>query len=1028
MRAFRKGQMSLIMILVLAVALVFYGISSNIARLTAMKTQVTMASNMGAATLGSMVLSYAESLKQTSLEGGMSKKQAPKWIKSIIRIFESIVFIVVGFFFDQSLMLNGITGLAANALALSVGVFTDAKQTKAWNKMQAAITEPGDRAVETGVQTMLSASVSDQVTVPDMYDLDMNGLWWNPANGTGNDKNETMSRYAYYYGDRLVNASAYPDPDIAALLSFLKKLKAKLALSEPLTMCYRDVVGRTGEDPRCNACCNWTSYRPATCSQDLIPAECLGLPGCSESSLQSCYVYDATYAQNMAADENKLMPVFAKDDGNSKEMFVQNIATNDPKAIFRGADSAGKFFPLLWLLNDTKPFVNNVRAASTTPASPECHWCASQLTACTPETGTQALYRPPGNAAYAQLALPDGCSGDDCCIDQFLSDTPGTMDPRQIDAVRGIDWFAPVADSSLCPYPAPGQPLYWKRGADIDSETFEYWSPMTLHRTEYQIKMAKPDNNPSNPKEPVLACNEDFSNPAVSCVCSANEINKTLWSDDSFDEISNQLHELADIIQQIIDTEANQGLSWVQSQKSSWAPLLQSASDIVGQKGIDRFSQITPKIDDWLSASYADDTMWCVPNNKAGMTQKEITAVGKNTTWGSLDSVIQCLDYNSDNVTAFQGCSGFCQAAIQDGNGGGNDGGSVPVGTCTDLPRSLVKDFDPNNDPGKQGCSAEYRTKIAQSAVLAKNQVEKFKKRSAYLKDLRQRATEVKTGLNDAVTYLSNVPDPRDPSKPSGLNAQEMINKYLDVILFENVCDTSDPNMPDKCKTVTLGNEVIYGWYSPRPANVASGQRGYLHLIKVSAAVPSHGSKNGQGDPKGLPTYTNILPQLSEGKHHVYSLTGYKGCAGARVVRYDEDHDEGRGGVVKFLSGLPLWKILYHNPFSSVDVAWEKGQIQQACFDTHYKKVTTTTGGTPSIQYLSVPRFTGELAPLEDAFMIDLPIDNGMGTGTAVATCRNTAEKLLQAGVVSQTCVFYTYVNGQPKMQFKPCNECANYN
>jgi hypothetical protein len=64
-----KGQVAIIIILVIAFALIFYAVSMNLGKLSISKTQTQVAAMAGASQLGSQMASYGQYLFQTQLGG-----------------------------------------------------------------------------------------------------------------------------------------------------------------------------------------------------------------------------------------------------------------------------------------------------------------------------------------------------------------------------------------------------------------------------------------------------------------------------------------------------------------------------------------------------------------------------------------------------------------------------------------------------------------------------------------------------------------------------------------------------------------------------------------------------------------------------------------------------------------------------------------------------------------------------------------------------------------------------------------------
>jgi hypothetical protein len=113
------------------------------------------------------------------------------------------------------------------------------------------------------------------------------------------------------------------------------------------------------------------------------------------------------------------------------------------------------------------------------------------------------------------------------------------------------------------------------------------------------------------------------------------------------------------------------------------------------------------------------------------------------------------------------------------------------------------------------------------------------------------------------------------------------------------------------------------------------------------------------------------------------------------VIRYDEDHRT----ALSFLSGLPIWKMLYGNPQAGASPANKVQEAYGAC-TKHFKKVASG-GQTTYIEDLD-----SNVAPFKNAFLLDMPLVLPTNK-TDVITCTNAVTELLKHGVVSETCVWY---------------------
>ncbi len=1015
----RKGQMSLVVILMVAVAFVLYAVTINWSRIASTKTTVTIASNSAAAALVSLMAGYGENLIQTQLGGEAKKCGFTGVLAAIIALVAIVVLTCVipgaGEVAGSAMGLSAGTvaaisiGLAVAAIVLQVTVVQPGL-TKMWNKWQKNLPTIEDKYLENGISTALNLATGDPVLVTDRWDLDGNTHWYIREYPQKGDPAAKVSRFAFYYTDRMRGIPLPPTTAIDTLRQTLQGVVDALGLSggNP-AVCYVDLGTGPQLRPQCNPCCTDPTMRPAACSLDpkkpeLVPQECLSAPGCAPSAnqLTACYAYDPLYVQKNVS--TSFLSVMGMDDANKKKYFSAGAEIPDPwMPIFRGADSTGKIFPFLWLLADTAPMLKDINAADMRAEAPGCHWCDKRVTPCSlttppfspPPTPTRLLFRPAGTTAYDQLSLPT-CVGEDCCVNTFNNNVSSSLSYSnfKLDVVPDIESFRPVADSDCARDPAveAGTKLLWKKGADRYSDTFQDPSSNIV----YPVKMEQGSSS-----QPVGVCNAAGAPAAIAanCMC-PNVDHKDLWYDDGFDAMSTGMAYFLQTVTPLLTTNPATQAQLAYSVAAWKAAVIAQGMELGKMEA--RMQRWIDEINTWLKGPYTDANAWCLPTDLTTMTAKEKNYIlATPSPWGSVDSVLRCLDYNSNLNQAFAACAGALSA---------NPTACVAAAACKDLPRSLVPGFDPNNDLGRNvaagTCSADYIKKISNSATLAVNQSIKMKARAAYLRDLLQH-------MKDFLPVLQKAHD-------------DIAGKGQQIIGLVNSIDAVIAAAPH------LGNQVIYGWLSPRPGawntSNAATRKGYLHLVKVEAAIPKHGGA-------GFNTCTNTFPWIrtyTEGilsMTRCYEISDADGCVGTRVIRYDEDHDPAQGGVLKLLSGLPIWQILYRNPHNrNTDVGYNVSDIYRNCIENHYsRKSERDAAGNVTNSYVRLEDTSAAIMTqdnLNEAFMINLPLESSM-PGPLIE-CYNAAEALLSKGVVSETCARYFISGNKMQMTFRRCSECCS--
>jgi len=181
--ASNSGQVAIVLMLVIAVALIFYAASLNVGRSGQTKTVITIASNTGAAMLASHMSSYGQSLFKQTL-GGKVKICSSTGILGMIISFIIVVIVTyltwgTGTAPAVALMNTlAIIGLALNFLASVIQVaIIQPGITSAWNKMTAQLLSREDRFLEQGIRIGLQNAVTDQAKVPDLHDFDIDRAW-----------------------------------------------------------------------------------------------------------------------------------------------------------------------------------------------------------------------------------------------------------------------------------------------------------------------------------------------------------------------------------------------------------------------------------------------------------------------------------------------------------------------------------------------------------------------------------------------------------------------------------------------------------------------------------------------------------------------------------------------------------------------------------------------------------------------------------------------------------------------------------
>ncbi len=208
-----KGQVGLILIFLVAVALIIYAVTMNAGAMSRSKTLVTIAANTGASFMASSMASYGQKMLKDQL-GGHKRKCASTSLLAMVISFVIAVIIVVVTWGSGWQAAFAIIGLVLSAAAIVIQmVVIQPKITDLWNSIMEKLMGPADRIVENGILIGLRHAVTDQAKVPDVYDLDLDGKY----GFVGDTPVDTVGRFSIYYNERLKGIKV---PDTTVLENF----------------------------------------------------------------------------------------------------------------------------------------------------------------------------------------------------------------------------------------------------------------------------------------------------------------------------------------------------------------------------------------------------------------------------------------------------------------------------------------------------------------------------------------------------------------------------------------------------------------------------------------------------------------------------------------------------------------------------------------------------------------------------------------------------------------------------------------
>lgn len=300
----RRGQVALVLILAAALGLILYAITLNFSRVSQVKTITTIGANTAASQMASLMASYGEQLFQTTL-GGHRKICSLNglfitiiaFILVVILVIIAIILIIffppagIGLFLAITAIVVAISAATA-ALILQITVVQPGI-TSMWNKMMTVSLSITDQFVERGIQTGLSAVVSDPVNIPDLIDVDADGYFGYPLGVDPNDPNaranDYISRFGFYNNERIrrvANVAGARD----AIEKFKTALDNFLYARGGVDWGITDFVDCSAVGPGNHVCC------------PLDPVNAANYPAMCDPCCQSRYLVDSL--GNLVNDQN----------------------------------------------------------------------------------------------------------------------------------------------------------------------------------------------------------------------------------------------------------------------------------------------------------------------------------------------------------------------------------------------------------------------------------------------------------------------------------------------------------------------------------------------------------------------------------------------------------------------------------------------------------------------------------------------------------------------------------------------------
>ena len=749
------GQAAVVLILVIAIVLIFYAVSLNFGHMTQVKGMVTVASNTSASMLASSMASYTQSLSETQL-GGTRKKCG--WTGIFAALIVLIIMIIAillapetgGTSLAAGLAIAGMV-LAGVSLVLQIVVIQPGI-TAAWNRITSKTLSLSNQIVENAIQSALSKTVTDGVSVPDVVDGDGDGLWVADPSSSP-PYADRISRYAAYYTQRVKNVGEGPAEKIREFLDALEEFVHEG--SDGWGIHDHMIADNCFGTSECHPCCVpdeviiddvlIEELRPEDCEDADWEFKCAAASPYGPTEYP--WMYDPTY-ENPLNGFYSLRELIGKDDEHqdfykynvltpsnppldwNPNRIPQNPHSSDDKGFYL-EDATNFYIPLLQIPpldyypdipenhKGIYPFFHKmadwgVDLSNLDPSvNPrECHWCDIRDSNC-PECGDNGPHPHP--VEITQLDLPDVPDFDPSTLvinttnyvdgnnDGLLASggVPGVDPPLwadKVDLPTGI-----IAKPEICAegslYPTPTDDGFWKPGSD------QYCSSVWPYTVDC-LKNAG-------------ICWEDLE---FSCGCGDTGTSPEDFPDDALDNLYLGLGEFTAWAEALL-TQGNEHPQILALNFTLWYP---DAARWIEPSGapcivcdlenppegylhvfLKEMIEMRDRIEGWITQEYRGSgcgEVWCVPDSCSLVQTDEKATFGS----GNIDNIVACLNHNANykggNAERFEACYNVCSGCQEE------DWASYPHcvlessnlacgGTENSyLPRTLIPDFDPNEE------------------------------------------------------------------------------------------------------------------------------------------------------------------------------------------------------------------------------------------------------------------------------------------------------------------------------------------
>ncbi len=915
-----QGQTSLIMILILAAAFIFYAISLNWSKISSVKTTLWMASVTASAQSASMFASYGERVIQEQLiplggieyNNGNLRHEENGLGVLIFKIFIIIVVAILTWYMGGYPAAILVAAMMTTSLVIEYMVIRPMTFSM-WNKLQQNL-QPVDQFRESAITTGMQQIVTDSVTVPDRFDLNVNGLW-----GASTNPSDPISRFALFYTERL---KAVKPPDTAGIEAFQTGLNNLITqptpanimgptLEEPGLGFTPYCTGKNSSDPQCNPQCTGIFNRPAL--------------GNKSSGFGWRYTKDTdqiTYyvpGQCIQANGTKYRLQY----NSAKEGGPKKADPNDPTNSFRYRlgfdDEIGKS-------------LNSDKTNGSIDGSPVYHPATSLKNGLVFPMLNQMYKIDP--SIYEPVAL-GALSAD------LSKEAQAQYSKLYTDSVTPMaNYLAGDVDCAQMRNSSEG--FYWKKGADRYCSGFVQSYPLEVASLANKNVSYAPSTASQEPNYhwPYYQCQYMLNSQGEIQQC-ADSPNKKLWPQDRMDNLVYQINEFIQFNNTIKGMDKKSLVAsfdqWYQTVMPFIAP---RCSEGNSNTPLDQFVSVNFK----HMTVFTSDAAICNPDAQGYMYQW----IYDLQNWQKLIKDPADPKKGWINQSFGDPAKDLCSGKLSN-----SDPMNPGIAECLENKSIYTKQLDKcdNNFP-KPTEQDEHGQWIYSNVYLNPECIEVMYHRQT-------QPSRFLTTLSGTFTNIPSFPPPSDFKFP--VNNKEtyfaikgwvkdnrilMDAVYNKKIVVQNLYKYAQQSaslfeegaqefsrflglgapayalmdsVSDRISSIKrLPSFAIYGWKDHKGPIGSNTNNELWHLARIEVAQPGR-----------LP-WIKITKHGALGSNVRYTYTDGQGDVLVRATRWDQSFD---GGIANFANGLKIWKFRYGNPKYKDTDTNTGGELENMCME-----------------------------------------------------------------------------------------------